>query len=186
MYDELRCRAIVMHHPMHERYAEELLQINPSLRLGVENLKLSLPQFNAWAEQQPLLTLDVEHLWKFTLNDSPLSLLLDTLEGFLARYAHKLIHVHMPGYLPGYDEHRPMYCSREMVLTVLSLLEDVGYSEFVVSEVNQEYQTSCDLKMDMLLIERWQQIRAESASAAPTAETAIDREVTDGDRTTVA
>ncbi|GEM_PF-2444071 len=71
-------------------------------------------------------------------------------------------------------------------VTVLSLLEDVGYSEFVVSEVNLEYQTSCDLKMDMLLIERWQQIRAESAFAAPTAETAIDREVTDGDRTTVA
>jgi hypothetical protein len=71
----------------------------------------------------------------------------------------------MPGYLPGHGEHRPMYCSRDLVLASFSLLEDAGYQEFVVSEVNPEFQTSCDLQMDVLLAQRWQQLRAETNRA---------------------
>lgn len=51
-----------------------------------------------------------------------------------------------------------MYCSREMVMSVFSLLDAAGYSEFVVSEVNNEFQNVHELRMDWLLFERWQEM----------------------------
>ena len=101
LYTALGCRAMVMHRPMWDRYGAELLGCDPSLRLGVENHCLSLATFEEWASHHSWLTLDVEHLWKFTLQDGPLSVLLETLENFLSRFAEKLVHVHLPGYLPG-------------------------------------------------------------------------------------
>ena len=108
------------------------------------------------------LTLDVEHYWAFTLRDAPLPRLFDGLGGFLAEHAGKLHHVHLPGYLPGQPEHRPMYCSRDMVLGVLTLLESAGFTGLIVSEVNPEYQNVCDLQMDILLFQRWRQLREQT------------------------
>ena len=109
------------------------------------------------AERNPGLTLDVEHLWKFTLGDASLEILLDSLRVFLTHYGHKLRHVHLPGYWPGFPEHRPMYCARDMIFPVFSLLAEAGYEGFVVSEVELEYQNVHELRMDVLLHEAWRE-----------------------------
>src|SRR5262249_14479037 len=109
----------------------------------------------AWAMNNPGLTLDVEHLWKYTLQDAPLSTLLSSVKEFLREFSGKLRHVHLPGYLPGADEHRPMYCSRDMVLGVLSLLQEVDFRGLIVSEITLEFQNIHELQRDVLLFERW-------------------------------
>ncbi len=162
LYEELDCTALVIHEPMRGRYQERLLQLNPSLRLAVENHNLDPAGFEDWALQNRWLTLDVEHLWYLTLKDAPLADLIEKLENFLQRFSDRLAHVHLPGYLPGYQEHRPMYCSREMVFAVLTLLEDYGFSGLVVSEADLEYQNRSELRMDTLLFDRWRDVDREA------------------------
>jgi hypothetical protein len=113
-----------------------------------------------WAEKNPGLALDVEHVWKFTLRDAPLPELLAHVGDLVRRFAGKLRHVHLPGYWPGLDEHRPMYAAREMVLPVLDLLAEVKFEGLIVSEVNPPFQNAQDLRMDVLLFERWRDTRA--------------------------
>jgi sugar phosphate isomerase/epimerase len=151
----LNCNALVIHQPMYDKYHAALLRLEPELRLAVENHKLSLDGFAAWAEHNPGLALDVEHLWKFTLRDGPLHALLEQVRTFLTRYGNKLRHVHLPGYWPGFAEHRPLYCAREMVFPVLSLLAEAGFEGLVVSEVSPEFQNRYDLRMDVLLYDHW-------------------------------
>ena len=67
----------------------------------------------------------------------------------------KLLHIHLPGYWPGFQEHRPMYCAREMIFPVLSLLADARFEGLVVSEVDPAYQNLSELHMDVLLFEAW-------------------------------
>jgi hypothetical protein len=155
LYQRLGCKALVIHQPMFDRFHQTLLSLDPALGLAIENHKLTPEGFWDWAERSPGLTLDVEHTWKFTLKDAPLSTLLDFVKEFLDRYASKLLHVHLPGYWPGLDEHRPLYCSREMVFAVLSLLQQVDYQGLIVSEVNTPFQNPFDLRMDVLLFDRW-------------------------------
>jgi hypothetical protein len=155
LYRALDCRSMVMHQPLFDRYHAELLQLGPELRLAVENHKLDPERFRLWAERNPGLTLDVEHLWKFTLRDAPLDRLLQEVRGFLERFADKLRHVHLPGYLPGFPEHRPMYCARDLVFGVLALLAEFRFEGLIVSEANPEYQNPNELRMDVLLFETW-------------------------------
>jgi hypothetical protein len=70
----------------------------------------------------------------------------------------------MPGYWPGLEEHRPMYCARDMVFPVLSLLAEVDFEGLVVSEVSPEYQNAHELRMDVLLFDAWRE-RYEKARA---------------------
>lgn len=153
----INARCMVIHQPQFDRFHESLLELDPELRLAIENHRLDREGLEAWAEQSPWLTLDVEHMWKFTLGSGPLEILLTELKRFLDRFAAKLAHVHLPGYWPGLKEHRPMYCSREMIFPVLSLLDEVHFDGLVVSEVNPEYQNDNDLRMDVLLFDTWRQ-----------------------------
>ncbi len=162
LYEDLSCEAMVIHQPMFAKYADDLHTFGPSLKLGVENHRLSVEQFHNWAKSNRWLTLDVEHFWKFTLDDCPLSELTAALKEFLSNFGQKLVHVHLPGYLPGYAEHRPMYCSRDMVMMVLSLFANFGFEGLVVSEANSQFQNVYDMGMDVLLVERWRQMRAAS------------------------
>lgn len=155
LYRELNCQALVIHQPMFDAWEDEFLSRDPNIRLAVENHHLNEKGFWKWAEKNPGLNLDIEHLWKFTLQDAPLDRLLKTLDEFLGQHSKKLYHVHLPGYVPGEQEHRPMYCNREFVFGVWDLLDKAGHGGLVVSEVNAEYQTDQDLRMDMLLFERW-------------------------------
>jgi len=157
LYRDLGCRCLVLHQPVYDRHHDALLRLEPGLRPAVENHDLPPEGFAAWAEGNPGLALDVEHLWKFTLGDGPLRDLLAELRRFLGRFGGKLRHVHLPGYWPGFDTHRPMYCSREMVFPVLSLLAEAGFEGLVVSEASPEYQNGQELRMDVLLFDAWRQ-----------------------------
>ncbi len=155
LYRELDCHAMVIHQPMFDAWENEFASREPAIRLAIENHQLNEKEFWNWADNNPGLNLDVEHLWKFTLKDAPLDRVLKMLDKFLDRHANKLYHVHLPGYVPGEQEHRPMYCNREFVFGVWDLLEKANYRGLIVSEVNAEYQTEQDLRMDALLFERW-------------------------------
>jgi hypothetical protein len=155
LYKALECPCMVIHRPMFEAFGETLRSLHPTIRLAVENHRESPEGLHTWAETNPGLTLDVEHVWKFTLHDCPLDELLTTLRGLLERHAAKVHHVHLPGYLPGWKEHCPMYYAREMVFPVLSLLEKFHFTGFAVSEVEIEFQTVNDLRMDLLLFDTW-------------------------------
>lgn len=164
LYEALQCRAMVIHVPMFERYGKSLVKLKSDIVLGVENHKLDPAGLKEWGKSNEYLTLDVEHVWKFTLQDGPFDELLDTVQRIIDRHADKLRHVHMPGYVPGFGEHRPMYCSRDKVFAVLSMLQQINYCGLVVSEVNAEFQNELDLRMDRLLFDRW---REESSAPAP-------------------
>jgi sugar phosphate isomerase/epimerase len=166
LYQQLGCQCLVIHQPEIDKYQHDLLAREPKIRLAVENHRLDPAGFKAWAERNPGLTLDVEHLWKFTLRDAPLSRLVEEVRAFLARYGEKLRHVHMPGYWPGLTEHRPMYCAREMVFAVLSLLAEARFEGLVVSEVSTEYQNPEELRMDTLLFDVWRE-QHDPAGARP-------------------
>jgi sugar phosphate isomerase/epimerase len=163
LHRELGCRCLVIHQPVCDRHGEALLRREPGLRLAVENHKLTPDGFTAWAERNPGLALDVEHLWKFTLRNGPLNELLNHVRDFLARFGAKLRHVHLPGYWPGFAEHRPMYCARDLIFPVLSLLADAGFEGLIVSEANPEYQNATELRMDTLLFDAW---RAQAETRA--------------------
>jgi sugar phosphate isomerase/epimerase len=155
LYRALGCRCLVIHQEQADVYGERLLWLEPTMRLAIENHLLDPAGLERWAEESPGLTLDVEHLWKYTLHNAPLPRLVDEVQGFLNRHASKLRHVHLPGYLPGFREHRPMYCSREMVFAVWSLLREHDFDGLIVSEVGPEFQNANDLRMDVLLFETW-------------------------------
>ncbi|QGJ69743.1 Xylose isomerase domain-containing protein TIM barrel [Planctomycetales bacterium 10988] len=154
-YQAIEAQAVVIHQPMFDRYSELLTDLDADIPLAVENHRLNEAEFEQWAQANPGLTLDVEHLWKFTLQDAPLEVLLEKVQTFLERYHEKLLHVHLPGYQPGYAEHRPMYRSEEMVFPVLSLFSEFEMQGLIVSEIHQDYQNLNDLQMDVLLFNRW-------------------------------
>ena len=156
LYRALDCQALVIHQPHYDRYADALRRIDPELCLAIENHRLRLSELETWFAQSPHLTLDVEHVWKYTLQDAPLEELLDLLDQQLAVHGDKLRHVHLPGYWPGMGEHRPMYAAREMIFPVWDLLARREYNGLIVSETEMEYQTPQDLRMDVLLFETWQ------------------------------
>ena len=54
-----------------------------------------------------------------------------------------------------------MYCSREMVMMVWSLLREFNYQGFVVSETTAEFQNEHELRMDVLLFDRWIQLQQQ-------------------------
>jgi hypothetical protein len=164
LYRGLTAHCVIIHQPMFDRFAERLLQLEPRLVLAIENHKLSPEAFEQWAERSPGMALDVEHLWKFTLKNGPLDALLERLRVLLAEHGTKLRHVHMPGYWPGFEEHRPMYCAREMVQPVLSQLASAGFEGLVVSEVEEKYQNPEELRMDVLLFELWRRNYEQTAT----------------------
>lgn len=164
LYRALDATALILHQPHQDRHGSALAQACPGIRLAVENHKLTEAGLIEWAERNPGITLDVEHLWMYTYDGEPMSRVLAETRTLLQHYGSRLRHVHLPGYLPGQGEHRPMYCSRELTRGVWDLLVEIGYRGLVVSEVNPEFQNIHDLSMDVLLYERWMLDRA-----APTA-----------------
>ena len=165
LYEGVNATATVIHQPMFDRYGKALLELAPDLDLAIENHVLNLDQFDRWADQSPGLTLDVEHLWKFTLHDAPFSTLLEHLDRFLNRSAGKLQHVHLPGYLPGQDEHQPIHFNEQLASEVITRLAAHGFSKLVVSELAAEFQTLEYLQRDVQMFDRW---RATANLPAPT------------------
>src|SRR5436190_1630460 len=73
LYQALDCQAMVIHQPHFDRYGATLSALAPGMRLAVENHNLTPAEFDDWAEVNPGLALDVEHLWSYTLKDPPLA-----------------------------------------------------------------------------------------------------------------
>lgn len=162
LYQALECSALVIHQPMFDRYGQQLFEIDANLRLGIENHDLETDsEFRQWAENSKWLTLDVEHLWIYTVKDGSLKKLMRYLEQFLTDYHQKLVHVHLPGYLPGYKVHRPQYCSRKMVMQTFTKLAEFDFQGLIVSETASKYQNPEELQMDVLLYRLWQRCYAE-------------------------
>lgn len=155
LYRELDCAAMVIHQRMFDKYATQLLALESGLALAVENHNLAEPAFHRWAEENPGLTLDVEHLWKYTLHDCALDELLSAVDRFLVKYGSKLQHVHLPGYHAGGEEHCPAHHAPQMAAGVLSLLASFDFTKLVVSEARQAYQNPNDLRRDVSLFENW-------------------------------
>lgn len=155
LYEGVNATATVIHQPMFDRFGKALLEMAPELDLAIENHVLNLDQFERWADQSPGLTLDVEHLWKFTLHDAPFSTLLEHLDRFLNRYAGKLQHVHLPGYVPGEDEHHPIHFNEQLAVEVITRLAAHGFGKLVVSELASEFQTLEYLQRDVQMFDRW-------------------------------
>jgi sugar phosphate isomerase/epimerase len=150
--------ALVIHQPQFDRYGAELARRDPELKLAVENHRLDPAEFRAWAQLNPGLTLDVEHLWMFTHPEAQIASLLIEIRRFLDEFGEKLRHVHLPGHWPGLGEHRPMYCARDMVLPVLTLLDEYDFAGLVVSEADTPFQNETELRMDVLLFDTWRQM----------------------------
>lgn len=157
LYHALNCSAMVIHQPMFDLFGEKLFALDNDLRLGIENHDLeSDAEFEAWADESRYITLDVEHLWIYTAKDRSLKRMLKYMDWLLDEYPEKLVHVHLPGYLPGYKIHRPQYCSRKMVMRVFSMLADIEFDGLIVSEAANKYQNAEELQMDVLLHRLWQ------------------------------
>lgn len=159
LYRRLGCRAMVIHEPQWAMYGDQLRRLMPEICLAVENHYVAPRDLHAWGERYEFLTLDFEHLWKFTLSDAPSAEYIRIADQFVHSFAHKLRHVHLPGYMPGAEEHRPMYCARDMTFAAWNILEAIDFQGFVVSEADVQYQNQHELRMDVLLFEAWKQQR---------------------------
>ena len=155
LYQGLDCTALVIHQADFEAYSSALQASCPDMNLAVENHALDLPGFRSWEKDSPALTLDVEHLWKYTLGDSSLEVLLSFLQRFLQESGHKLRHVHLPGYHPGHPEHHPLHHSPTMAAEVFSLLADYGFAGLIVSEADAPFQNAADLSRDVAVYRKW-------------------------------
>ncbi len=164
LHRRLQSTAMIIHQPMFDRFGAALLEMDSEIDLAIENHILDLEGFDRWADVNPGLTLDVEHLWKFTLHDSSLAKLLEQVERFLQAHSAKLQHVHLPGYFPGGEEHHPIHHSPEMAAEILLRLADHGFKKLVVSEADLPFQTEPILQQDTLWFNRWQGANSDRCS----------------------
>ena len=155
LYQELDCTVLVIHQPDFNFYSSALQSACPDMHVAVENHALDLPGFKSWEQDSPALTLDMEHLWKYTLSDSSLEVLLSFLRRFLQESGHKLHHVHLPGYHPGHAEHHPLHHSAAMVAEVFTVLTDYGFAGLIVSEADPPFQNAADLSRDVAVYRQW-------------------------------
>ncbi len=166
LYRNVQCHAMVIHQPQFDLYANSLLALDSSINLAIENHVLEPAEFDEWVERSPGLTLDVEHLWKFTLQDSSLDELITQVELLVSNHGDRLYHVHLPGYLPGEAEHRPLHHSPQMASEVLNVLAEYSFEGLVVSEANEEFQNPADLQRDLLFFESWSEGYASARSGS--------------------
>jgi sugar phosphate isomerase/epimerase len=166
LYRALNCEVMVIHPGMMEEHGDRLLELYPESCLAVENGKLSYDQFWHWADEYDDLTLDVEHLWKFSLDDAPLEELCHEVRCFLWRFGGKLRHVHLPGYQPGSNEHRATFQSPAMAQALLEILDAAGFTGMVVSEAREAWQTPPALAADIDFYARWAQKRSRKRVVA--------------------
>ncbi len=159
LYRRLECESMVIHQPMFHLYGQRLIDIDPGLCLAVENHQLSLKHFWHWAESNQWLTLDVEHLWKHTLQQAPLPVLLAILKKFLKQHGPQLRRIHLPGYEPGCKEHRPISFNPRLGRKVFTALSKIDFQGLVVSETRPSMQTADFLLKDVDLYQKWSKKR---------------------------
>lgn len=159
LYHRLKCESMVIHQPMYRQYGKKMLEIDSELCLAVENHRLNPKSFWRWAKTYEHLTLDVEHLWKHTLKQSPFDDLLSMFKKFLKQHGSKLKRVHLPGYEPGGKEHQPLSYNPKLARKVFTALSKMDFQGMIVSETRPSMQNSKHLKNDIAMYERWEKDR---------------------------
>ena len=155
LYRTLGCEALVIHPPMFKRFADQLRQIDSDIVLAIENHNVKRNAFEEWMRERQFVTIDVEHIWVHTLKKRSVEDVVAFVRLLFEEYFDRIRHIHMPGYLPGMGEHRPMYTSRDLVLAVFDILDEFDFGGLVVSEIALEFQNDFDMRMDTLLFEGW-------------------------------
>lgn len=168
--EELNVTAVVIHEPMFRRYIESLTAIDSNIPLAIENQRVPAADLAAWVQERGSVTLDIEHIWMFSLPEATMEQLFALVREVFEAASECIKHIHMPGYLPGQGEHRPMYTSREFCTGVFDILADYDFAGLVVSEVDMQFQNEFELRMDMLLFERWLDLRQKPVAALVPAE----------------
>ena len=87
LFDELNASADVIHPPMLQRYGVAVKAIHPNIVLGIETMRVPPDQLVEWARQHQTVTLDMEHIWKFSLRDTPMEELFKLVRNINNRYA---------------------------------------------------------------------------------------------------
>jgi hypothetical protein len=159
LYRHLDCKAMVIHQPMFRLYSQEMADLVPGICLAVENHRLNPKNFWHWAETHQWLTLDVEHLWKYTLKQAPLPELLSVLKRFLEKHGTQLSRVHLPGYEPGGREHQPASFNPKLARKVFTALSKIDYQGLIVSETRPSMQKLKFLKNDVAMYKTWKRDR---------------------------
>lgn len=160
LYQELNSEVAVIHPPMLKAYGASLQSIaSGSLVLAVENGREQGHRLEKWAAENEFLTLDIEHLWKYALADSSFRHFQDFLDHFIDKFGSKIRHIHMPGYHPGSEEHRPAYLNPELSRSVWRKLSRMNFKGLAVSELDVNYQTTTHLKKDAALFLQWIETR---------------------------
>ncbi|MEM8952645.1 MAG: hypothetical protein AAGD22_00695 [Verrucomicrobiota bacterium] len=160
LYRSLQCSVMIIHPGMLQKYHAELDKKKKPLCLAVENGKVRYEAFYRWAETHNHLTLDVEHLWKYSLEDCPFPELRHEMKVFLWKYGSKVRHVHLPGYIPGQEEHQLTNKNPKLARMVLNLLELDGIPRTIVSEARTSLRTPENLAADSRFFENWSRFRA--------------------------
>ena len=151
---DLGCQIIVVHEEQLDDVSL-ISSLDPGIRLAVENKYLHFNDLDEWIASHEFVTLDIEHLWKNTLHDCDLNSLCSVVRSLLKKHNCRIQHIHLPGYLPGQAEQKPMYCSREMVFSMFDILYEEQYGGWVVGELDENFQNQHEMKMDLLLFETW-------------------------------
>lgn len=153
LMSELNSSVLVIHPEAYQKYREELKPIIE--KVCIENREYELSQLEHWAESFQNLTLDIEKVWLHGMPESNAAEFFGFIESFIGQWAHKIKHVHLSGFVPGFDPKRPMYCSKELAFVVLNSLRDAGFAGKVVATASPELQTLQSLRMDRLLFDQW-------------------------------
>lgn len=163
LYRSLNASCLVIHEPMFQIYGSALHELAGDLVIGVENHRLTPEELVTWARLNPGLTLDVEHFWMHSHPEHSCKQLLKSLGRFLEDFADRIRQVHLPGHLPEHGTHRPMYCSRDFVFGVLDLLDASTFSATVISETSARFHNELEMRMDVLLFQRWNELLKQAA-----------------------
>lgn len=97
LHDELAATATVIHPNMLRRYGDRMKAIHPTISLAEETMRVPADDFLHWVDQHDSVTLDVEHIWKFSLHDGPLADLFALVRTVFSHHGDKVKHIHMPG-----------------------------------------------------------------------------------------
>ena len=152
---DINCRTISVHENCLET-AMGIREIDPQLQLCVENQSVELEKLDSWIAANEFITLNVENLWKQTLQDDDFSELESVIRRLFHRHRERIRSVHLSGYRPGRESKTPLAKSAEFTNRIFDILLAENFDGIVVGEIDVQHQTSELLKADLALFHRWQ------------------------------
>lgn len=155
---DINCKTITVHEDS-LKVAEYVQALDPQIQLAVENHSVTYEQLDAWIQSNDCITLNVDCLWKNTLQNCELSELRSVVRRLFHNYRDRFKNVHLSGNVPGSLSKPPLQFSQEMVFSILDILRAERYEGMVVSEIDVEFQTGENLERDLNVFRQWQSTR---------------------------